>query len=676
MRTAGEAAVGSDPKLCWKPSDRELGMDREITRRDFLNGTSLAIGASMLSSFGVRSARASSLDEAGAVVEAAGSDYPPLRTGMRGSHPGSFEAAHAMRGGKRWAQAEDTGEHYDLIVVGGGLSGLSAAYFFRKALPGAKVLVLDNHDDFGGHAKRNEFEIEGRQIIGYGGTMYIAGAYTVEGRSLLEDIGVDAARYHRAAAPTRDLYEDMGLERAVFFDSETFGRDHLAVGEPDWGPDGKEARDTRSWQAFLTGTPLSVQAQRDIARLYEEERDHLAGLGAEEKISRLRKMSYRDYLLDVAKVDAGVIPYFLYALDSNAAGTIDNYSAWAAFRSGWLPGMQGLGLARPPRSFTGEAANPLEGIHFPDGNAGVARLLVRWLIPQALPGSSMEDSVATRVRYGALDVSGSPVRIRLGSTVVGVAHRGERRSASEVEVTYVKQGRAYRARAGACVLACYNAMIPYLCSELPRAQQEALHLAVRKPYVYTSVLVSNWRAFEKLGISEVSCPGAYYRSLGLDWGVDLGAYRCAHAPDEPMVLHLTRVPVAPSQPPRAQFRAGREELLTTSFETFEHNTRDLLGRVLGAGGFDPARDIRAITVNRWPHGYAGGGNELFDPDWTYDEVPWVVGRRRFGRIAIANSDAAAVCLTSAAFDQGHRAVQELLTDVIRPEFQYPWAEWT
>jgi len=538
------------------------------------------------------------------------------------------------------------------------------------------VLVLDNHDDFGGHAKRNEFEIDGRQIIGYGGTMYIAGAYTVEGRELLEDIGVDAARYRQAAAPTLNLYRDLGLERAVFFDRETFGRDHLAVGEPRWGPEEREPRDPRSWQAFLAETPLSPRVQRDIARLYEEERDYLPGLDDEAKISRLRAMSYRDYLLDVAKVDPGVIPYFLYGLDSNAAGTIDNYSAWGAFRSGWLPGLEGLGLVRPPRSLLGDAANPLEGIHFPDGNAGVARLLVRWLIPQALPGSSMEDSVATRVRYAALDVAGKPVRIRLESTVVGVAHRGERRSANEVEVTYVRQGRAYRARAGACVLACYNAMIPYLCPELPQTQQQALHLAVRKPYVYTSVLVSNWRAFEKLGVSDVSCPGAFYRSLGLDWGVDLGAYRCAHAPDEPMVLHLTRVPVAPGQPPRAQFRAGREELLTTSFETFERNTRDLLGRALGAGGFDPARDIRAITVNRWPHGYAGGGNELFDPDWAYDEVPWVVGRRRFGRIAIANSDAAAVCLTSAAFDQGHRAVQELLTDVIRPEFQYPWAEWT
>ncbi len=143
-----------------------------------------------------------------------------------------------------------------------------------------------------------------------------------------------------------------------------------------------------------------------------------------------------------------------------------------------------------------------------------------------------------------------------------------------------------------------------------------------------------------------------------------------------MVLHLMRVPIKPGLTAREQFRAGRAELQQTSFETFERNVRDQMGRALADGGFDAARDIAAITVNRWPHGYAGGANDLYDPDWSYDEAPWIIGRKRFGRITIANSDAAATSLTHAAFDQAHRAVQELLTDVIRPEFQYPWVERT
>ena len=243
-------------------------------------------------------------------------------------------------------------------------------------------------------------------------------------------------------------------------------------------------------------------------------------------------------------------------------------------------------------------------------------------------------------------------------------------------MTYVQNGRALRVRAGSCVMACYNAMIPYLCPEIPADQQAALKMAVRKPYVYTQVAINNWTSFANLGVGAIHSPGAFHKTIGLDWGVNVGDYRHSASPDEPILLWLERIPIRPGLSARDQFRAGREELLATSFETFERNIRDQLGRALGEGGFDPARDIAAITVNRWPHGYAGAGNDLYDPDWSYDEAPWVVGRQRFGRITVANSDAAAISLTQAAFDQAHRAVQELLTDVIRPEFQYPWAERT
>lgn len=225
-------------------------------------------------------------------------------------------------------------------------------------------------------------------------------------------------------------------------------------------------------------------------------------------------------------------------------------------------------------------------------------------------------------------------------------------------------------------MACYNTVVPYLCPEIPEAQRTALKLAVRKPYVYTNVVVGNWTAFHELGVSSISSPGSYHQSIMLDWGVSMGDYACAQTPEDPMVVHMQRVPIMPGLPARDQFRAGRADLLATSFETFERNVRDQLDRALANAGFDAARDIEAITVNRWPHGYAGAPNDLYDPEWGYDEAPFVVGRKRFGRITIANSDAAAVSLTSAAFDQAHRAVQELLTDVIRPEFQYPWAERT
>jgi spermidine dehydrogenase len=650
-------------------SDRDLGMDRAITRRDFLNGMSVTIGGALAAP--LAGADAGELQQP--AVAQGPDDYPPARTGMRGSHPGSFEVAHSLRDAKTWAAAEDTRERYDLVVVGGGMSGLASAYFFRKAVgPDARILILDNHDDFGGHAKRNEFRHGNRTLIAHGGTQSIEApnTYTLEGRMLLQDIGVDPDRFHRATAPDRNLYSSRGLRRAVFFDRETFGVDRLVGGAPRFGGE----PDLSAWAAFLAKTPLSEAARKDILRLYAEKRDYMPEVSPDEKIRQLRTISYRDYLLNVAKVSADVIPFFQQsALGwANGAGGIDSYSAWGCFCLGRFPGLDGLGLGvRPPHA---SVKDPGETIHFPDGNGSVARLLVRWLLPNALPGTTMEDAVTARVDYARLDEPAASARIRLDSTVVRVRHDGDVGRAREVEVTYVRGDKAFRVRGAACVMACNNAIVPYLCPELPPAQKAALHMAVRQPIVYTNVLIRDWKAFQNVGASSIFCPGGYHHTINLDFSISLGAYRCARTPEEPMVLHMEREPLKPGLPARDQFRAGRADLLETSFETFERKIRDQLGRALADGGFDPARDIEAITVNRWPHGYAAGQNTLYDPDWSDEELPWVVGRKRYGRIAIANSDAAAICLTQAAFDQGRRAVQEILTDVIRPQFLYPYSE--
>jgi spermidine dehydrogenase len=180
------------------------------------------------------------------------------------------------------------------------------------------------------------------------------------------------------------------------------------------------------------------------------------------------------------------------------------------------------------------------------------------------------------------------------------------------------------------------------------------------PLVYTNVLIRNWQSFKKLGISGVSCPGCYFDSFSLDYPVSMGAYRFPSNPDDACLLHVERVPCQPGLPARDQQIAGRQELLTTTFATFEHNIRSQLGRVLSAGGFDPATDIQAITVNRWPHGYAYEYNSLFDPNWPDDQQPCVIGRQRFGRISIANSDAEARAYTDAAINQAYRAVGEIV----------------
>jgi spermidine dehydrogenase len=630
------------------------GRRPRITRRDFLNGVPLAVGGAMAGSL-LREEAALAADSA-APQDLPGY-YPPVLTGLRGSHPGAFEVAHHLRDGDFWSQAgtiKQTNETYDLVVVGGGISGLAAAHFWRQRHPDARILILDNHDDFGGHAKRNEFSLGGRLALMNGGTLLIDSPhpYSAVADGLLKSLGIDPVALDKKCSHA-DVYPSLGLRSGIFLDKETFGADHLIV-----------KADGKPWAELLAQSPLSPQARSDIARIEEAPIDYMPGQTSDEKKRRLARMSYRDFLLDVVKADPGVIAFYQARTHGEWGVGIDAVAAldvWA-FR---FPGFQGLDLkpgAVPGLGFTAAGYADDGGsyrFHFPDGNASIARLIVRDLIPDAVPGTSAEDVVTARIDYGRLDRPGSAVRIRLSSTAVRVRNVGEAAAAKEVEIAYARGGEVSAVRASACVLACWNMIIPYLCPDLPEPQKEALRYAVKTPLIYTSVALRNWAAFKTLGISRVHCPGAYFSSLGLNWVVDIGDYQSPRAPEAPMLIRMVRTPCHPGIAERAQNRAGQRDIFTTSFATFEHNIRDQLGRVLGAGGFDADRDITAITVNRWPHGYAYEYNALFDPDWPDGQAPHLIGRARFGRIAIANSDSGAAAYTDSAIDQAYRAVQEL-----------------
>ena len=626
---------------------RRLGMGRPITRRDFIDG--IAVTAAVAASGRVLAA----VDSDGTAPQDRRGYYPPALTGMRGSHPGSFEAAHALRDGtfaKSGARPVDTREHYHLIVVGGGISGLAAAYFYRaKAGADARILILDNHDDFGGHAKRNEFELAGKTQLINGGTLGIDSPrpYSPVAAGLLTALGIDPVAFEECYAD-RGFYPSLGLGPGVFFDKETFGEDRFVKGKI-------------SSPGFLEQAPLSDAAARDINRLETDPIDYLPGLSSPEKKARLSRISYRDYLLDLVKVDPSVIPLYQSRTHGEWGVGIDAVSALDVWPFG-LPGYQGLGLDHGSAPHMGDtAAGYADGgsyrFHFPDGNASIARLLVRSLVPQAVPGSTAEEVVTARIDYGRLDRPDHAIRIRLGSIAISVKRSGP---AQAVEAVYSRMDRRYTVRAKHCVLACWNMMIPYLCPQLPEAQKEALHYLVKVPLVYTNVALTNWRAFAALGVSAIHCPGSYHSSVRLNPVVDIGSYRAPRSPDEPILVRMVRTPCRPGLPEREQHRAGRAELLATSFATFEEKIRDQLGRILGPAGFDPARDITAITVNRWPHGYAYEYNPLFDPDWPKGEAPHEIGHAPFGPIAIANSDAAAAAYTDAAINQAHRAVEELV----------------
>jgi spermidine dehydrogenase len=531
------------------------------------------------------------------------------------------------------------------------------------------VLVLDNHDDFGGHAKRNEFRHDGRIYLVNGGTLNVEAPsqYSPVAAGLLFDLGIDRTRYWSSVADVRGRYAELGLSRGFFFDREHFGEDRLVVG---YG--------RRPWSEIAAEAPLSEQARADLVRLNSPDalEDPWPTLTSDEKKERLTRTSYRDFLIE----DLGLDPRVAFMEDGSGwlfVTGADAVPALYAWEMGY-PGFAGMDLEPTPpgrlidepggqhgRESAERAESGDPDMYFPDGNATITRLLVRALIPDAMPGGSMEDVVLAEANYGRLDRDGGPVRIRLNSTVVSVRHVGEPDAAREVEVTYVRDGTARRVRARGVILACWNQIIPWLCPELPQSQQEALRYGEKAPLVYTNVLLRQWRSLVDTGISGASGPGAFHQSTGLSTSLRLGGYTSGQDPDEPAVLRMTRYVYSPGGSRRQKHRRGRRELLETSFETFERNIRDQLGRMFGAHGLDPARDVLGITVNRWPHGYTYSYNPLFDdPRWAFgtpDDRPCVVARRPFGRVAIANADAAASPHTDAAINEAYRAVQELRT---------------
>ncbi|QBR72286.1 FAD-dependent oxidoreductase [Beijerinckiaceae bacterium] len=630
-----------------RSDDRRLGMHRSITRRDFLDGLAVAAGAA-------------AIDGGLGKAFAQASVYPPALMGLRGQTDADFNAMHAIRSGDFWVNAgtpESTGEHYDLIVIGAGISGLAAAFLFRQRMGGdARILILDNTDDFGGHAKRNEFTASnGRLIIGYGGSQSLQSPsfFSPAVAKLIADLNIDLERFNTWY--DRDWATRHDLAAGVFFRKEHFTRDAtLRLSEKAAG--------------WVSNAPMNDKAKQDLIALIDTPLDYFAGKSRAEKREILAATTYADFLAKIVGADPEVVAYFkkstaeYFGVGIHATSSLD---AWAA----GLPGFDKMDLGEavdPAMSPSGRllfkaADNYI--YHFPDGNASLARAIVRGLIPAAVAGATMEDLVLNKTEYGRLDEALSKIRIRLQAPCVKLRHLGAPATAQRVEVTYLQGGRLKTATAGRSVIACWHREIHLMCDEIGVAQKTALDDQQKVPLVYANVLIRNWSAFSKLGLSGFTDPTGFWDGAFLDYPVSVGTYRFPEDPSEPMLLHLPKIAVVGNGAPREQSLEGRRGLLGISFEDYEREIRDLLARALGPGGFDPAADIEAITVNRWSHGYTYEYMRPWDAYWPAGSMPIEVSRKGWGRIAIANADAGAYAYANSSIDQAARAVTELLGPV-------------
>ena len=623
-------------------------MKYKITRRDFMNGVAVSTAATLLTPYELMAQAPPGLTSV---------DYPPTLTGMRGNHPGSFEVSHALAwGGEKPVAHLKLAEHYDLVIVGAGVSGLAAARFYQKRMGSdARILLLDNHDDFGGHAKRNEFHEGGRMLLGVGGSVNLEnpGDYSEMAKGILDELGIDLEAMKTNIGEFSILSSDTGT--ALAFPG---AEGHVSV--------------VGKWSEFMLGIgdyesavralPMPEAEQDKLIELFSGEVDYLSDLSLSEKQSYVESVSYGQFLTERVGLARETVSIF-YPVPKLIYGPAGlRVSVMEAFYLG-CPGVQGMSwLSELAEQLVAAITSPDQSsLYFPDGNASVARLLVHKLIPTVAPDTKgFEDIATSRFDYGALDRADQAVRLRLNSTVVGV----QETSNNTVVVNYVQDGNAVSVTGDHCVLACYNGAIPYLCPDLPESQKEALNYGVKVPLVWTNVVLENGHAWSKLGVGSVSCPDDPYVVMTVAPPTTTGGHQPPRGPDDPMVVFLLGVPdltVTGTENSRELCRMARHKVYATNFDTYEQEIRDQLQGVLGEYGFHHETDIRAITVNRWPHGYAYEYMSLDDPEWPEGLAPHEIGRAQFGRISIANSDSEAYAYLDAAIDAGWRAVEEQIS---------------
>ena len=619
-------------------TDDRLGMNEPISRRDFLNGA-LVAGAGFLL-HGQLPTTATSAADAWNGYGGVG-DYRL----SNGNTWDVMTTAHAMRDGtfeRSIAGAIDTGEMYDLVSVGGGLSGLAAGVFFQKS-KGGRCLVLDNHPIFGGEAKRNEFLVDGQRLVAHqGSAIYLVpqkGGYTDR---FYDMIGMDrrVLEYQRWRGPT----PEMPLSQSPYAEPKNYG---FYFG-PQFGTrPGVWVLDP--WGRKLDGAPISDAVKAELMRWRTVDDEGPRPQTEGDTVSRqLDTITLEDHLMARHHISRETVRTFLSPVEGGGYGLgPDALSAYCAYAI--------------ETEFPGDGDATLGDQMFPDGNSGFARLMVKTLIPDAFAGPRTVDAVwRNRVHFDALDRARQPTRIRLNATVVRVEHAGDPASAPHVVVTYVKGRRVFKVRARSVVMAGGSWTSKHIVRDLPASHRDAYAQFYRSPCLMANVAVRNWRFLYKMGMSGCRWFGGLGDYLSVRRMAVIGSEGPSIGPDSPTVLTIKVLFAQPGLPIGEQGSRGRAQLLGTSFAQYERAFREQLGDMFAPGGFDPRRDIAGIILNRWGHAYVNPQPGFF---FGVDGKPAprdVLRDRPHGRIAFANTDLAGAMDHRNSIREADRAVRQLL----------------
>ena len=625
----------------------------KIDRRDFINGSLIALGSTVIpANLGNDFFRASQNTP----------NYPPALHGLRGSHPGSNDAAHkkTWQNNAKWSSSEILDEDYDLVVVGGGISGLAAGYFYQQIHgKDKKILILENHDDFGGHARRNEHFVDDKLLLGEGGSEsfeYPSGFSKVV-LNLLSDLGVDMDAFKTAY--DRNFFKKHGLSAVTYFNKRHYGVDKIIKHPFCDYPGFIEGllRPKISYEEAVSQAPLSEDGKRQLLKLLRSSPSSL-GVKKHERRRYVRETLYFDYMRDTLGVVDPLIHRMARQSIVDYGGVPDVMTINGALEGGAL-GMNGDTWKEVlddgayqkyiDRSDGTYAVEQPFIEHYPDGNATIARMLVKKLVPNVGKGEKVEEIILSNFNYDELDKNENNVKLRLKSTAINIEHDSKPNDSSYVYTDYVRENKSYRVRSKNVILACYNMMIPHIVNNLPKDQKRDLSQLTKIPLQYSTIGLRNWRAVKEAGIGMAMSPGNIHQAVNMDFPTSMGGYNYTSSPDEPCILHMRCCLQGDTQgaPAIQQFKAARYRMLGMSFNEYEYEIRDHLCGMLPEKYFNFDRDVASITVNRWAHGYSYGNVSK-------------IAIRPFGRITIANSDASGSSLMNRAIEEAWRSVNEMV----------------
>ena len=621
--------------------DKELGLNKSITRRDFVYGSSLIVGATYT---GISGGSENTNNTYSFDVDS--SWYGPGGVGdyenSHGNNPELIKAAHKIRSGRYEAElseAMDTGEEFDLIVVGGGFSGLSAAYHFNRINPSSRVLIIDNHPIFGGEAKRNDFIVDGYHISGPQGSNDFA---------LPTSVGGPDDYFSALNMPREFEYQKPeGAASAMRIPIDNF--DHMTWYENNYdcghffaGANKPWVKDV--WNSGLNSTPWSEELKQAFSSV------RAINISENEKHNNnewLDSITLKSYYENVLGMPPQVTSFYDPIMASIIGFGCDALSAyWGKYFE--MPGFLNTDQIDAPHLQS-----------FPGGNTGIARHFIKKLIPNAIKGNTFEDILFNPVDFSQLDMDFNPIRMRLNSTAVNVQHIGQGSDQEGVQVIYNNKNKLYRIKSKTAVMASGGWVNRRILKDLPGRYHEAYNKINHSPVLAANVALNNWRFLERLGISAAFWTEGIGFTCNIRRPMIVGNRSQPLNPDKPIVMTFYIPIIKPGLQAREQGALCRAELLTKSFNDYEREIREQMTLMFSSGGFDPTNDIAGIILNRWGHAYVNPGLG-FVHGLNGSTPPSDILRKPYGRIAIGHSELRGHQYWNGAAGEGRRAAESLL----------------